>query len=137
MTRPPLRRALAAGLALAAAGLLAAPAAARQSAAGSSSDDASPSAPKSNRSAATLMLQGPTGDDVLSLTRNPPRQARAGQEVNYLIDVKNVSDFPVQGVVVRESFRGGFEVVSANAKGDEEQSDGGAGKSGGKKKSGG
>ncbi|WP_206678522.1 DUF11 domain-containing protein [Alienimonas chondri] len=62
------------------------------------------------------MLQGPTGDDVLSVTRNPPGQARAGQDVSYTIDVENVSGFPVQGVSIMESFKGGFEVVSAKQK---------------------
>ena len=128
MTYPPLRRALAAGFALAAAGLLAAPAAAQQPAADSDSDRSARNASQSNdggrsggRSASTLTLQGPTGDDVLSLTRNPPRQARAGQEVNYTIDVENVSDFPVQGVVVRESFQGGFQIVSATTQGKKNQ----------------
>ena len=141
MNRPTICRTLAAGCALAAAGLLAAPAAA-QSAAGSSNQSADQSSQQggqsANRAASTLTLQGPTGEDVLSLTRNPPRQARAGQEVNYTVDVKNVSEFPVQGVVVRESFQGGFEVVSAETEGEEksdgEQSDaeqGGQNQSGG------
>ena len=117
MTRSPVRRLLFAGAAFAAAGLLVSPAAAQQSAAGSSNSDSrnSRNAGSSDQSS-TLTLQGPTGQDVLALTRNPPRQARAGQEVSYTVDVKNVSDFPVQGVVVRESFQGGFEVVSASQK---------------------
>ncbi|MFH5802413.1 hypothetical protein [Alienimonas sp. DA493] len=105
-------RTLATGLTLAAAGLLAAPAAAQQS---QGQSDSGSSANQSSQ--ATLMLQGPTGKDVLSLTRNPPGEARAGQEVSYTIDVKNVSDFPVRGVTVTESFKGGFEVVSAEQKG--------------------
>ena len=109
MNVPKKIRALAAGLALAAAGLLAAPAAAQQAQSGSGAS--------ASKNASTLMMQGPTGKDVLSITRNPPSQVRAGQEVSYTVDVKNVSEFPVQGVTVMETFQGGFEVVSAKPKG--------------------
>ena len=101
-------RGAAAAAALLAAGTLAAPASAQQASAQQKNAPAN---------ASTLTLQGPTGNDVLEITRNPPRQVRAGQEVNYTVDVKNVSEFPVQNVVLKETFQGGFEVVSAEPKG--------------------
>ena len=108
-------RTLAAGLTVAAAGVLASPAAARQAQSGSGAS--------ASKNASTLMMQGPTGEDVLSITRNPPSQVRAGQEVSYTVDVKNVSEFPVQGVTVMETFQSGFEVVSAKPKGMKKDGD--------------
>ncbi|QDT17428.1 COG1361 family protein [Alienimonas californiensis] len=105
------------GVALAAAGLFAVPASAQQG-----QNDAD-SVGNQGTQSSTLMLQGPTGDDVLSVKRNPPREARAGQEVSYTIDVKNVSDFPVQGVTVMETFQGDFEIVSAQTKGQSKSGD--------------
>ena len=109
----PLTAVIAAATALPAADLQ--PQAAQQSAAA----DAPRSANK-DRPASSMMLQGPTGRDVLEITRTPPAQARAGQEVNYTVTVKNVSDAPVQNVTVKETFTGGFEVTSARQKGQTE-----------------
>ena len=100
-------RGLAAAAVLAASATLA-PAQQATSQSGQSGSQSSP-----NAQASGMMLQGPTGDDVLSITRTPPNQVRAGQEVSYKIQVKNVSDNPVQNVTVKETFQGGFQVVSA------------------------
>ena len=79
---------------------------------------------QAGRNASSMMLQGPTGRDVLQITRTPPAQARAGQEVSYSVTVKNISRTPVQNVTVKETFTGGFEVVSAVQKGKQQNQSG-------------
>jgi len=60
------------------------------------------------------VLAYPTGDrasSVILLEKKFPTQARLGQIYKYQIQVTNLKDWPVSGVVVREDFPSSFAVV--------------------------
>lgn len=56
--------------------------------------------------ASTLNLAGPNGADALTVTKQAPRQIRAGQSFDYTITVKNPSKDAAQGVTVYEELTG-------------------------------
>ncbi|MFH5806251.1 hypothetical protein [Alienimonas sp. DA493] len=60
-----------------------------------------------------LTLAGPTGEDVIEVTRRGPSQIRAGEEFTYDLILKNVSDEPIRGIRVTETTQG-VELRSAN-----------------------
>ena len=56
--------------------------------------------------ATTLNLAGPDGTDALTVTKQAPRQIRAGQAFDYTITVKNPGKSAAQGVTVYEELTG-------------------------------
>ena len=62
-----------------------------------------------------LNLAGPTGEDVITVTRRGPKQIQAGEEFTYELVLKNVSGEPIRGIRVTETTQG-VELRSASDK---------------------
>lgn len=63
----------------------------------------------------TLHVLRPDGSDGLLITRQQPREVRAGATMRYSISLENTSSDPMYNIVIKEWRQGGFQPESGDA----------------------
>jgi uncharacterized repeat protein (TIGR01451 family) len=68
-----------------------------------------------------LTLPAPDGSDGLAIRRQYPDEVRAGQTIEYTIEVENISDNPMHQIVIEEWRGQGFDLEVAQVLGGEQR----------------